>query len=84
VNTTDTDAYSGGLRERSVDLRRRALQISDLRDTSQEGDLSEPVNSGDYGRIRHFTRTISIGCPATPARASTSETPMNDVIPLGP
>lgn len=66
MNTIDTDAYSRRLRELSVDLRRRALLISDLRDTAQEEDLSEPVNCGGYGRIRHFTRVTSIGWPANP------------------
>ncbi len=65
MNVIDTDAYSAQLRARAVDTTRRALLITDLRGSAQEGDLSEPVNCGGYGRIRHFTA-------ATPPRPATA------------
>ena len=49
----DTDAYSAHLRAKAIDLTRQALLITDLRESRQEEDLSEPVNCGGNGRIRH-------------------------------
>ncbi len=66
MTTIDTDAYSSRLRARAVDLTARALLISDLRGTAQENDLSEPVNCGGYGRIRHFSSAASPGWPPNP------------------
>src|SRR5215469_2341983 len=62
----DTDAYSVQLRSRGFDPQRRALLIADLRGSAQEDDLSEPVNCGGYGRIRHFTTATSDGWPPNP------------------
>jgi len=66
MNAIDTDAYSRQLRGRAVDVAARALMIADLRGTAQEDDLSEPVNCGGYGRIRHFRRAASSGWPPNP------------------
>ena len=66
MSTIDTDTFSQRLRDRAVDLASRRLLISDLRGTGQEGDLSEPVNCGGYGRIRHFTRATGSGWPENP------------------
>lgn len=66
MTAIDTDGYSRQLRDRAVDLPGRRLLISDLSGTEQEGDLSEPVNCGGYGRIRHFTRTTRAGWPENP------------------
>lgn len=66
MSTIDTDSYSQRLRDRAVDLPGRRLLISDLRGSAQEGDLSEPVNCGGYGRIRHFTRATGAGWPDNP------------------
>ena len=62
----DTDAYSARLRARGLDTDRQALLISDLRGSSQEDDLSEPVNCGGYGRVRHFSTRTGFGWPANP------------------
>jgi hypothetical protein len=59
MNVIDTDAYSRQLRGRAVEVTARTLLIADLRGTAQEEDLSEPVNCGGYGRIRHFRRATS-------------------------
>jgi uncharacterized Fe-S cluster-containing radical SAM superfamily protein len=62
----DTDAYSTRLRSLAVDRASRSLLIADLRGTAQQNDLTEPVNCGGYGRIRHFARDTSPGWPANP------------------
>lgn len=62
----DTDSYSRRLRARAVDPSRQALLISDLRGSEQEDDLSEPVNCGGYGRIRHFTTRTRPSWPSNP------------------
>ena len=66
MSVIETDGYSRRLRDRAVDLPGRRLLISDLRGTVQEDDLSEPVNCGGYGRIRHFTRATGAGWPDNP------------------
>lgn len=66
MNVIDTDGYSRRLRDKAVDLDGRRLLVSDLRGSSQEDDLSEPVNCGGYGRIRHFTRVTGTGWPDNP------------------
>jgi uncharacterized Fe-S cluster-containing radical SAM superfamily protein len=66
VPTIDTDTYSRQLRDRAVNLDDQTLLISDLRGSAQEGDLSEPVNCGGYGRIHHFSRQTEEGWPANP------------------
>jgi uncharacterized Fe-S cluster-containing radical SAM superfamily protein len=66
MSVIDTDAYSGRLRDRAIDLDGKRLLMSDLRGSAQEHDLSEPVNCGGYGRIRHFTRAAGTGWPDNP------------------
>lgn len=66
MTVIDTDSYSARLRAKAVDLQRRALLISDLRGSEQEDDLSELVNCGGYGRVRHFTQATSAGWPPNP------------------
>jgi len=66
MSVIDTDGYSRCLRGKAVDLDDRRLLVSDLRSTAQEDDLSEPVNCGGYGRIRHFTRATGAGWPDNP------------------
>jgi uncharacterized Fe-S cluster-containing radical SAM superfamily protein len=65
----DTDAYSAHLRAKAIDSTRQALLITDLRGSGQEDDLSEPVNCGGYGRIRHFRQAASAGWPPNPLPA---------------
>lgn len=62
----DTDRFSATLRRRGVDRETGRVLITDLRGSQQERDLSEPVNCGGFGRIRHFRRTTSRGWPANP------------------
>lgn len=62
----NTDSYSARLRAKAVDPQSSTLLISDLRGSEQEDDLSEPVNCGGYGRIRHFAQATSTGWPPNP------------------
>jgi uncharacterized Fe-S cluster-containing radical SAM superfamily protein len=66
----DTEPYSEQLRSKGVNASRQALLISDLRGSAQEDDLSEPVNCGGYGRIRHFDARTSPGWPDNPLPAA--------------
>jgi len=66
----DTEPYSEQLRSKGVDASRQALLISDLRGSAQEDDLSEPVNCGGYGRVRHFDARTSSGWPDNPLPAA--------------
>lgn len=50
----DTDAYSTRLRVRAVIPEKRQILIARLSGSTQEQDLSEPLNCAGYGRIRHF------------------------------
>lgn len=59
----DTDAYSAKLRGLLVDPARHRLLIARLGGSEQEADLSEPVNCGTLGRVRHFRRETSPGWP---------------------
>ena len=59
----DTDRFSISLRRRAIDPDVRALLVSDLRGSEQEGDLTDPPNCGGYGRVRHFRRATSEGWP---------------------
>jgi uncharacterized Fe-S cluster-containing radical SAM superfamily protein len=62
----DTDAFSLALRPRAVDTDARRLLMTDLRGSKQERDLTEPVNCGGFGRIRHFRRRTAAGWPPNP------------------
>ncbi len=66
-----TEQFSREMRERSVDTAGRRLLVARLAGSDQEPDLSEPVNCGGLGRVRHFGR------PTTPPW------PRND-LPAGP
>lgn len=60
----ETDRYSERLRARILDLERQRVLIARLEGSKQEADISEPVNCGGLGRIRHFRRQTSTGWPA--------------------
>lgn len=69
-----TEQYSRDLRDRSVDRNEQRLLIARLAGSEQEPDLSEPVNCGGLGRIRHFGRPTEPPwppntLPAAPARS---------------
>ena len=66
MSPIDTDAYSDKLRALIVDPERRWLLVTRLEGSDQEADLSEPVNCGGLGRIRHFRRETGPGWPANP------------------
>ena len=62
----DTDRFSAVLRQRGVDRETERVLIADLRESQQEHDLSEPVNCGGFGRVRHFRQTTRPGWPTNP------------------
>ena len=69
-----TEQYSRDLRDRSVDRNEQRLLVARLAGSEQEPDLSEPVNCGGLGRIRHFGRPTAPPwpantLPAAPARS---------------
>src|SRR4051812_21543475 len=66
MRTIETDSYSAKMRERGVDRAERRILISDLRHSEQAEDLSEPLNCGGYGRVRHFHRETAEGWPENP------------------
>ena len=66
MRTIETDSYSVKMREGGVDRAERRILISDLRDSEQAEDLSEPLNGGGYGRVRHFRRETAAGWPDNP------------------
>lgn len=64
-----TPEYSARLREQSVDTAGGRLLVARLAGSDQEPDLSEPVNCGGLGRIRHFGGRILPPWPANPLPA---------------
>jgi uncharacterized Fe-S cluster-containing radical SAM superfamily protein len=62
----DTDRFSATLRRRGLDRDTGQVLITDLRGSDQEQDLSEPVNCGGFGRVRHFHEATSPGWPPNP------------------
>jgi uncharacterized Fe-S cluster-containing radical SAM superfamily protein len=62
-----TDKFSASLREKGIDLERKAILISRFTDSEQEKDLTVPPNCGGFGRVRHFRRKASTtGWPQNP------------------
>lgn len=75
-----TEQYSAQLREKSVDPVGRRLLVARLAGSEQESDISEPVNCGGLGRIRHFGRPTAPPwpnnvLPADPARSRVAALP---------
>lgn len=62
----NTARFAARLRERAIDVPNRQLLISRLAGSEQEEDLSEPVNCGGYGRVRHFKKATADGWPRNP------------------
>lgn len=61
-----TAEMSARLRARAIDVENERLLISYLAGSDQEPDITEPINCGGYGRIRHFKLTTSLGWPPNP------------------
>lgn len=66
MNLIDTASFSANLRSKAINRDSEKLLIARLKDSRQENDLSEPVNCGGVGRIRHFKRGTSHGWPSNP------------------
>lgn len=62
----ETMALAAKYRAATIRLESRELLITNFRNSDQERDLTEPVNCGGFGRIRHFRRTTSKGWPPNP------------------
>jgi uncharacterized Fe-S cluster-containing radical SAM superfamily protein len=50
----DTDTLSAKLRERAIDINRKAILINNFTGSSQEKDITDSPNCKGYGRVRHF------------------------------
>ena len=62
----DTDRFSAALRERAIRVGRRDLRIARLEGSEQATDLTDPVNCGGFGRVRHFRRKTQVPWPENP------------------
>lgn len=62
----DTDKISARYRAMSIDIPARKLLVTRLQGSQQEDDLTEPVNCGGVGRIRHFRKTANDGWITNP------------------
>lgn len=50
----DTEVMSSSLRDKAIDIDRRAILITNFSGSEQEKDLTEPANCNGFGRVRHF------------------------------
>jgi uncharacterized Fe-S cluster-containing radical SAM superfamily protein len=62
----NTSRVSAQYRDRTLDLAGQRILMTRISGSSQEQDLSTPVNCGGMGRIRHFRRATSPGWPENP------------------
>lgn len=62
----DTRTMAQRMRERILRPDRHEILIARLAGSDQEADLTEPVNAGGLGRIRHFRRETPTGWPGNP------------------
>lgn len=56
----NTERLSLEYRSRSIDVEKGCLLVTRLQGSAQETDLSEPVNSAGFGRVRHFRRRAHV------------------------
>ena len=62
----DTDAVSGALRKKALDLKQKRLLFANYNGSGQEKDFTRPANCQGCGRIRHFRRKHTPGWPDDP------------------
>jgi uncharacterized Fe-S cluster-containing radical SAM superfamily protein len=62
----ETDSVSARLRGKAIRRDTRQLLITNFKGTSQEADITAPVNCDGFGRIRHFRRGGHGGWPINP------------------
>lgn len=62
----DTEQVSTKYRDLAVRLEKRELLITNLRETEQAQDLTDPPNCDGFGRIRHFRRGRERDWPDNP------------------
>jgi uncharacterized Fe-S cluster-containing radical SAM superfamily protein len=53
-NIIDTEKFSAKLREKAIDLERKAILITNFHGSGQEKDFTDPANCNGFGRVRHF------------------------------
>jgi hypothetical protein len=61
--TIQTEDMANRMRTRIIRPATREILITRLEGSTQEGDLTSPVNCGGLGRIRHFRRATAPGWP---------------------
>jgi len=49
-----TEKFSLRLREKAIDLKRKAILITNFYGSNQENDFTDPANCNGFGRVRHF------------------------------
>lgn len=64
--TIDTDAFSLKLRNKAIDLDKKAILMTNFNGSEQSEDLSTPPNCNGFGRIRHFILQSSSNWPINP------------------
>lgn len=66
MSTIDTDSVSARLRAKAIRRDTRQILLTNFKGTSQEADITAPVNCDGFGRIRHFRRGGTGAWPANP------------------
>lgn len=66
TNLIDTASFSTRMRDKAIRRDSKEVLVSKLSGSSQEEDITEPVNCDGLGRIRHFRRATSPGWPQNP------------------
>jgi len=66
VANIDTEEASAKLRIKGIDLKRKAISITNFKGSKQEKDLSDPANCDGYGRVRYFKLSTSEDWPQNP------------------
>jgi len=54
LNIIDTERFSSKLREKAIDVERKAILISNFYGSDQEKDFTDHANCEGFGRVRHF------------------------------
>lgn len=54
MGNIDTEKVSTHLRDKTIDVNRKAILITNYHGSEQEKDFTEPANCNGFGRVRHF------------------------------
>jgi uncharacterized Fe-S cluster-containing radical SAM superfamily protein len=82
--TINTEKVSFQLREKAIDVDRKAILLTNYSGSEQEKDLTEPTNCNSFGRIRHFkldagTEWIQNPLPILPAAKALGIKPDSEI-----